>query len=172
MQVSVACRCDLPLALASLLLLSGCGDSPPAQEEAPKRTRRCGELDGVEPVEPTVLGGDEFGCPIIEPVPCTRPRHEHEWACGSDCKTATAFRSDGDEWVLGCVGGSLNLPDGGADPEPDPPPLCLLDPIDGERWVFNIDCDLGNFLFAARLCWPPCNTYTEEALEMFCPRDE
>ncbi len=158
----------LSVAFASLLLLFGCGDTASTQEEAPKQIRFCGELDGVEPVEPTVTGEDEYGCPIIQPVPCTRPATEHRWACGPDCRPATAFSSDSDEWVIGCVLRSL-LPDGCSDPEPDPPPLCITDPFVGNDWWLSIDCRAANGFFALDSCWAPCDAYTEEALAPFCP---
>lgn len=102
-------RLRISLAFTCLLLLCGCGDTG-AEPEAPKQVRLCGDLVGVEPVEPTVIGEDEYGCPVFQPVPCTRPRHEQEWACGPDCRTATAFDSEGDEWVMGCAGGVVPCP--------------------------------------------------------------
>lgn len=159
----------IALALSCPLLLATCGDSSPATVEAPKRIRFCGELDDVAPVEPNVLGEDEYGCPMIEPVPCTRPPQEQEWACGTDCETVTAFRSDGDEWVMGCLGGTLQQPDGCAPVEPDPPPYCLLDPSNGEEWIFPFDCGGSAAFFVSRLCWTPCDARTADFLGRVCP---
>ena len=157
-------------AFTSLLLPCGCGDTG-AEPEAPKQVRLCGDLDGVEPVEPTVIGEDEYGCPVFQPVPCTRPRHEQEWACGPDCRTATAFGSDGDEWVMGCAGGSRPLPVGCIDLEPDPPPrsLCVVDPFEGDEWWFGTNCAVANVFFVYQSCWAPCDAHTDEALAPFCP---
>lgn len=158
----------IPPAFASLLLLCSCGDTA-TETETPLQLRYCGELDGVEPVEPTVTSEDEYGCPVFEPVPCTRPRQEQEWACGSDCRTATAFDSNGDEWVMGCAGGSRPLPAGCIDLEPDLPPLCVVDPFAGEQWWFRTNCAAANILFVSQSCWAPCDAQTQEVLVPFCP---
>lgn len=156
----------LPLAFTCVLTAFGCGGADASQ--APKATRLCGDLVGIEPVKPTALAEDEHGCPIFEPIPCTQSRAEYSSFCGSDCEPATAIRSDGDEWLVGCVGG-LPLPAGCADLEPDPPPLCLVDPEGGEVWRLEIACNAANALFASERCWGPCDARTEEALRDFCP---
>jgi hypothetical protein len=165
MQMIVAGSRILLVAAASLILLSGCGDAAPEQAQAPRRLRSCGELDDVEPVTPTVIGEDEYGCPVFQPVPCTQERIEYVLACGPDCEPATAISTDGDQWVVGCVGGSLGLPDGCVDPEPDPPPVCVVDPFEGGEWWFsNHSCFRSSF-FAYLSCWAPCDADTAT----FCP---
>lgn len=158
------------VAFTSLLLPFGCSDTD-TETEAPKQVRLCGDLDGVEPIEPTIIREDEYGCPVFQPVPCTRPRGEQEWACGPNCRTATAFDSDGDEWVMGCAGGSRPLPVGCIDLEPDPPlrSLCVVDPFERNEWRFEINCAFANVIFVYQSCWAPCDAYTEEALASFCP---
>ena len=103
---------------------------------APEQRREWGELDGVQPVEPVVVGehplsfGLEGSCPIIEPVPCTSPLDDYASLCGPDCWPATATHRNGDEWLIGCEH-SLRVPC--ADLDYMPKPKCYRDPSDGDE---------------------------------------
>ena len=75
-------------ALASCSLLVACSDST-TRNDLPQPPagpfRSCGELDGVEPVEPVVVGKGAFDCPIFAPVPCTEPKDGYNSFCGEGC---------------------------------------------------------------------------------------
>lgn len=146
-------------------LVGSCGDEAAKSDpepEPPDSWFFCGEVDVDEPVEPIWMGADADGCPIVRPVPCTRRTFDDDWPCGADCSPAIAHRSDGVPWVVGCALES-RLPDGCADPEPDPPPLCLVDPYEGEQWWFWVDCAFANTHFIVEHRWPVCTAFMEDA---------
>ncbi|MDH3652898.1 MAG: hypothetical protein OEN21_01390 [Myxococcales bacterium] len=145
------------LVLSFNLLVAGCGSSRNSNQ-APKQQRGCGELDGVEPVEPVVVGehplslGLEGSCPIFEPVPCTSSLDDYASLCGPDCWPATGTHSSGDEWLIGCEY-SLRAPC--ADLDYVPEPKCYQDPFDGdEYWYTYPSCPI---ILEALFCWTPCD---------------
>ena len=126
----------------------GCGDSA-AAPEAPTLVRKCGELDGVVPVEPVTLGEDGLGCAVFAPVPCVRSKETYASVCGADCWPETAVTEDGDEWLLGCRSNVAACLAPDAEPTPR---VCLLDPHDGGRfWGSRNAC------FVAAFCWERCD---------------
>ena len=162
----------LPLPLVVVLVASGCGDSTPAQQP-PTDVRKCGELEGVEPVEPVVVGEfplpafwEEVGsCPIIDPVPCTSPIAEYSSLCGSECTPQVAAGSDGDAWLVGCAWTHRGLPCGGPDYNED---HCVIDPLDGRAYWIHVDeCD--PVFLPMWLCWSPCDGDREEEPAEWCP---
>jgi hypothetical protein len=102
------------------VFLSGCGESPSATQR-PEVVRQCGELEGVEPVDPVIVGeypiflgeGGMDSCPIITPVPCTKPVAEYVDLCGAECTPKTAAGADGDAWLVGCAWTMRGTPCGG-----------------------------------------------------------
>lgn len=142
------------LLMASLLVACGSDGDP---NQAPKRIRACGELEGVTAVEPAVIGehplqnGIEGSCPIFEPVPCTSSREEYASLCGPHCWPATATRQNGDEWLIGC---EYSLMTPCADLDYTPKPRCYVDPYAGERyWHTYPGCPS---VLEALFCFTPC----------------
>lgn len=123
----------LPL-VAFLAAVYGCGDSDSGLR-VPETVRKCGELEGVEPDEPAILGEDRLGCPFFAPVPCARPTEAYALMCGADCWPYTGVAEDGDEWLLGC---RSRVPVGCLDLESAPaPPVCVLEPYYGRPlWLY------------------------------------
>jgi hypothetical protein len=159
----------LPLLLVLLVALSGCGDSTTAPER-PETVRKCGELEGVQPVEPSIIGQfpipsgpDEVGgCPIIQPVPCTKPIAEYVSLCG-ECAPQVAAGSEGDAWLVGCAWRSGFC--GGLDYSED---FCVVDPQDGQTyWIHVTECSPAFLPMAA--CWSPCEGEREEEPAEWCP---
>ncbi|MFW2386910.1 MAG: hypothetical protein ACN4G0_01130 [Polyangiales bacterium] len=145
----------LVLACFSLLTL-GCNDG--GSEGPPARIRACGELDGVEPVEPVVIEEDppslglEQVCPTFEPIPCTSQIDAYDALCGPGCRPATATNENGDEWLIGCEQ-SLMMPCG--DLEYVRQTVCFRDPFNGdEYWYTSPGCPI---IFEALLCWTHCD---------------
>lgn len=156
MQISIAGSRILPLAFASLLLLSGCGDTAPYWTRPPEGVRVCGKLDGVEPVAPVVVGEDDFGCPIFAPVPCTGSRDSYDPFCGEGCRPAFGSASDGDIWLIGC--GALVDFAGCADVEfPPTPPVCVLDPFQSEPYWLYSGQGCPSSVFVSLQCWDACD---------------
>lgn len=153
---------------ASAVLAIGCGDGESLS--APKSIRWCGELEGVEPVEARAIGEDEFGCPMFEPVPCTDPEAMYDLLCGPGCAAATAARSDGDSWFIGC----WVVPEAvGIQPLelPPLPPYCFVDPyFDEAFWFFRGEGSIGLSIAVPFLqCWEPCDPLSAEAIAPHCP---
>ena len=146
----------LRLAFSCLGLLSlGCNDTEP--QGFPTNVRACGELDGVAPVEPMVVGehpqlfGLDGSCPIFEPVPCTSELDAYDALCGPDCWPATATHRNGDEWLIGC---EYNLPTPCGQLDYVPQPECYRDPFVGEEfWYTYPSCPI---VLEAIFCWTPC----------------
>jgi hypothetical protein len=140
---------------ACTFLLAGCDESTRA-DQAPKQLRGCGELDGTAPAEPVVVGEDDWGCPIFEPVPCTEPLSAYDSLCGSECGPVTGVGANGDAWLIGCDFTS-QMPC--ADFLFDPPTQCFRDPFAGnELWYTSPGCHVH---FGALFCWSPCDPETE-----------
>jgi hypothetical protein len=145
----------LLLFLASMLAVVGCNDARNEQREpeAPALLRKCGELDGVEPVAPLLLGKDRVGCPVFAPVPCTKPLAEYELVCGSDCGPRTATSVDGDAWFVGCTW--QGPPDGCSGPDYELV-WCSIDPFEGEEfWLTFRECQ-DPFVYYWD-CWTTCD---------------
>jgi hypothetical protein len=144
----------MPLAVLVLswcVLFVGCSDA--GTQGPPKRVRSCGELVGVAPVEPVVLGQDYFGCAVFAPVPCTKPVTEYSSLCGSDCGPAIAAKEDGDAWLVGCETRGPTVGCGGPDYREV---ICGVDPFENEVywWAVN-ECD--PFFVYYLDCWESCN---------------
>lgn len=146
-------------AVVLLLAAAGCGESE--APGPPELVRKCGELDGVEPVEPVVvgqypigLGRDETGsCPMFAPVPCTEPVNEYASLCGTECVPQTAQSSDGDTWLVGCAWAMRGMPCGGLDFELV---ACGRDPYSNAGYWFEFrECEPAFLPFW--YCWPTCN---------------
>jgi hypothetical protein len=137
-----------------VLLALACGDDSPYWTQAPKDRRSCGELDGVDPVPPVVVGEDDFGCPIFAPVPCTEPWESYHSLCGEGCRPRSAFSDEGDAWLIGCSAfidvAACN------DLEPPDQPLCVLDPFEGKPYwyFFSGSC---SYVFIPLQCWDACD---------------
>ena len=144
---------SLGLLLASALLTVGCNDGDAAPLGIPEMLRSCGELDGVGPVEPVVLGQDAEGCPIFEPVPCTQPRAYYEALCGEGCGAGVARNADGDEWVPGCWANCA--PVAGIDGDEGPFFACHDDPVSGET-LWSIVAPCASLYDRMRCTWEPC----------------
>jgi len=140
----------LLLAFACLALLTlGCNDSGP--QGFPPKVRACGELEGVEPVEPMVVGEDYLGCPVFAPVPCTKEVVEYDSLCGDVCSPAVAAKQDGDAWLVGCE----TRPGVGCvgDYQED---FCGIDPFEGETYWWSVnECD--PFFIYFFDCWESCD---------------
>ena len=162
----------LTLLLVSFsLLVAACGSSSNSNQ-APKQRRGCGELDGVEAVEPVVVGehplslGLEGSCPIFEPVPCTSSLEDYASLCGPDCWPATATHSSGDEWLIGC---EYSLPSPCGLLEYESKPECYWDPFVGEEFWYTYSWCPG--VVEALFCWTPCDpdqTWPTDPPD-FCP---
>jgi hypothetical protein len=140
------------------VFLSGCGESDSAPQR-PESVRKCGELDGVEPVEPVVSGaypidwGDEaLSCPMFAPVPCTEPLIEYSSLCGSECVPQTAEGADGDTWLVGCAWARRGVPTTGFDFHLV---QCSHDPYEGREYWLEFFESSAPFLPLA-YCWPTC----------------
>jgi len=138
------------------LLALGCNDG--GSQGPPAKLRACGELEGVEPVEPVVIGehplenGLEGSCPIFEPVPCTSAIDAYDSLCGPDCWPATATKENGDEWLIGC---EYSLMTPCADLEYVSKPECYRDPFNGDQyWYTYPGCPS---ILEALFCWTRCN---------------
>ena len=147
------------------VFLSGCGESPSATQR-PEVVRQCGELEGVEPVDPVIVGeypiflgeGGMDSCPIITPVPCTKPVAEYVDLCGAECTPKTAAGADGDAWLVGCAWTMRGTPCGGPDYNED---HCVVDPnTDRTYWIHVNECD--SVFLPMWLCWSDCG---EERIE-------
>jgi hypothetical protein len=142
------------LLILFLFVVAGCGDgsSPSQAPRVPEQLRSCGELEGIDLVEPVVTGVGVYGCPIFDPVPCTQPRDAYEGLCGDGCNFGTATHSNGDEWAVGCA---PRLPCGG--PDSNPFVLCHEDPASGDR-LFYGSGGMCPPLYEGLWCsWPPCD---------------
>lgn len=139
------------LIIAFLLLAVGCNDAGPTSMGRPELIRSCGELVGVEPVEPVVLYEDPYGCPTFDPVPCTQPREYYDAVCG-DCWAGSAVNADGDEWVPGCLASCVVF---GPDGSEGPFFICNRGPESGEMlWSAFGNCAS---LYERMVCtWPVC----------------
>lgn len=142
------------LLISFLLVVAGCGDGSPSHEapKAPERLRSCGELEGIDLVEPVVTGVGSYGCPIFDPVPCTQPRDAYEDLCGDDCSFGTATHSNGDEWAVGCAPRLLC-----ADLDSDPFVLCHEDPASGDRLFYDSGGTCFPIYEGLWCSWPPCD---------------
>lgn len=141
-------------------LLVACGgdsDTVPRSEVV----RLCGELDGVEPVDPVVVGqypveragGGTGSCPMFAPIPCTRPFADYIAVCGDGCQPTTAVTPDGDTWLVGC---NVDLTGVGCS-DPDFESVeCARDPYEGNPYWFTFRECLHPFLpYSA--CWRGCD---------------
>jgi len=134
-----------------LISLGACGSDAPL--ERPTTARDCGELEGVEPVEPVVLGTDSFGCPVFAPVPCMKSTEDYRAICGTDCVPATALKANGDAWLVGCKtrGGAVFC--GGPDYHEE---ICGIDPFKNEVYWWSVTECSAVFIYAAE-CWNSCD---------------
>jgi len=140
-----------------LSLAPACGDDSPYWIRAPKDRRSCGELDGVDPVAPVVVGKDDFGCPVFAPVPCTEAWESYGSLCGDGCRPESMVAANGDAWLVGCAA-VVDGPDGRVEIEPPPPPVCLLDPFEAEKyWLFFGSGCSNDALFSPGACWATCD---------------
>jgi hypothetical protein len=123
--------------------------------------RKCGELEGVIPLDPIVLGHypielarDETGsCPMFAPVPCTKPLSEYASVCGAECVPQTAEGSDGDTWLVGCARSTRGMGCSGPDFHLV---QCSHDPYEGEAFWFEIFECRPPFV-PLWFCWPTCD---------------
>lgn len=160
----------LPLALTCVLLFLGCGDAQSAGP--PASIRSCGDLDHLSPYEPVTMGEDELGCPVFEPVPCTKPIEEYESVCGSGCLIATAAATNGDTWVVGCVAVEP-VPFGQSCADSPSPPSCFVVPNSGQAlWLIPENgCGTLGGAIAQQRCWEPCNSVAEFRIRDVCPQE-
>lgn len=137
--------------LALPIAAAGCGES--GAPNAPELVRKCGELDGVEPVDPVVVEEDEVGCPVFAPVPCVRSLESYVSVCAPGCWPDTGVAEDGDEWLLGC---RSTVPVACLDLESEPRPrACVLDPDDQSPYGYSShDCAVA---FLRLYCWQRCD---------------
>ena len=142
-----------PLLLLLLVTSVSCANDSGAARQAPEHLRYCGELDGVEPVEPVIVGEDAVGCPVFAPVPCTKSIGEYEQVCGLDCGPYTGTSPEGDSWLVGCARKPGFVGCGGPDLSLD---LCGIDPFEGrELWFHITECQWPFAYFWD--CWESCD---------------
>lgn len=130
-------------------------------------TLQCGQLEGVEPVEPEVIGVGKYGCPIVRPVPCTKPQSQYRDVCGPDCWPATVLETNQEAtpWFAGCYPGH-------ACPDVDFNTFyCVVDPFVNRTFEFNPDgCQYPQQTECSTGCDPdivfaPPPAYCSEALQ-------
>lgn len=165
-------RASIVLLVALSATLVACGDnSDPAQP--PEVIRKCGGLEGVDPVEPVVVGqypielarGEMGSCPMLAPVPCTRPIEDYLTVCGERCLPTTAVNPDGDTWLVGCAVNTRGMPCGGPDFHRVE---CGRDPYNSNAYWFEFrECQHPFVPFW--FCWPPCDGDPYNEPEEWCP---
>ena len=159
--------------LALVAFLAGCGASS-STPQRPEIVRQCGELEGVEPVDPVIVGsypvptasGGTADCPMFAPVPCTSPKAEYVPLCGEECFPQTAEGADGDTWVVGCAWRMRGIPTSGADWHHV---QCSYDPYDGGEYWFEF-FESSPVFAPVWQCWVTCDDgepYNEPA--EWCP---
>jgi hypothetical protein len=142
----------LAFLLAGSVALGACGGDA-GSTQPPKQLRACGHLEGVESVEPVVVGADFLGCPVFAPVPCTKEVAEYDSLCGSDCSPAIGTKADGDAWLLGCETRGPAAGCGGPDFHET---YCGIDPFEGVPYWWGLnECD--PFFIYFLDCWEPCD---------------
>ena len=161
--------------LACSCALLACGEDA-SHPQRPEAVRKCGELDGVEPVAPVIvgeypieLGRDETGsCPMFAPVPCTEPLSEYASLCGTECAPQTAEGTDGDTWLVGCAWALRGFPCVGFDFELV---TCSRDPYSNDPyWFVFTECKPVFLPFS--FCWPTCDDgETPNEPAEWCPED-
>lgn len=141
-------------------LLAACGDNS-GLKQPPEVVRKCGELEGVEPVEVVVIGsypidlglGETGSCPMFAPVPCTRPIREYSALCGEECVPQTGTHPNGDTWLVGCAWTMRGMGCTGPDFHVV---QCGLDPHRGEPyWLSFRECQPA--FLPASYCWEGCD---------------
>lgn len=159
------------------LMLAACGDDTDSTQQPdlvqrPGVVRDCGELDGVDPVDPVVVGqssiehrGETRSCPMFAPVPCTRPLWDYRAICGEGCLPQTAVTPGGDTWLTGCVLDTPGMPCNLNDTEPAV--VCLRDPYVGNPyWFWFYGCGSP---FIELACWSVCDAEAPPDPPEWCP---
>ena len=151
----------LCLAFVLVSLVNACGSdaAAPVSLGEPALQRRCGQLEGVDSIEPLVRGSSSNGCALFDPVPCAEPRDYYDAVCGEGCGVLTAVDEDGDSWALGCVAtsgcpiGPQDSPDGSGFSIPS---ACRRNPASGAMlWFISGWCGASNEPMTCD--WQPCN---------------
>ncbi|MDH3656305.1 MAG: hypothetical protein OEN21_18755 [Myxococcales bacterium] len=147
------------LSLTLPAILVGCGGDSGSVPQAAV-VRLCGELDGVEPVEPVLLGqypielinGEIGSCPMFAPVPCTETGAYYKAVCGEGCVARSAVSPEGDTWVVGC---SRDDRLRGCSEFDFERVECARDPYDGNPYWFTFrECQ--HTFFPYSFCWQDC----------------